>query len=134
MSCVAPSSSTMATDSCRGAHTVNTVPSGPTRAPRSRSSTTSGVRSVLAMAARLRSLSLEVLQAAQHLRDAPRLRHAPARRERRRSVEDLADRADARLIQMARETLQQRERIVFAPRVHAQPGIDERPNRSEEQT
>ena len=39
--------------------------------------------------------SFRVHQAPQHLRHAPRLRDAAARRERRLGVEDLADRADA---------------------------------------
>src|SRR5262245_30637911 len=115
----------MAIDWCRGAHTVNTVPSGTTRAPRSRSSTRSGARSVFAMAPRLVwGVRLEALQAAQHFSDAPCLRHAATRHERRAPVEDLADRPDARVIEMAGESLQQQQRIVFAPGVHAQPGVD----------
>ena len=39
-------------------------------------------------------------RAAQHLGDAPRLRDAAARRERRLGVEDLADRADARFVEV----------------------------------
>src|SRR6266540_6333831 len=129
MSCVTSSSSnTMASEVCRGAHTVNTVPSGTTRAPRSRSSTTSRARSVLAIVTRLRRRRLEALQAAQHFSHAPRLCHAASRRKRRGAVEDLADRPDAGVIQMAREPLQQRQRIAFAAWVHAQPGIEERTN------
>jgi ribosomal 50S subunit-recycling heat shock protein len=65
---------------------------------------------------------------AQHLGDAPGLGHAAAGRERFLGVEDLADRADARLAQMWRPNPSRKR----APRsrssgVHLQPGVDEGP-------
>src|SRR5947209_19121277 len=64
--------------------------------------------------------------APQDFGDAPRLRDAAARRERLDGVEDLADRADARLVQVRDEAFQKlaRARAVF--RVDFEPRVNER--------
>ena len=62
----------------------------------------------------------------QHFRHRPRLRDAAARRERLLGVEDLAERSDARLVQVRAEAVEARARARLVVRLHPQPGVDER--------
>ena len=50
--------------------------------------------------------------AAQHFRDAPRLRHAAARRVGLLGIEDLADRPDTRFVEMRQEPVEERARLL----------------------
>src|SRR5581483_7678825 len=61
----------------------------------------------------------------QHLGHAPRLRDAAARRIRRFRIEDLADRSDARIVEVLDESRQHLLRPVDVVRIHLQPRVDE---------
>ena len=65
---------------------------------------------------------------AEHFGDAPRLRDAAARNVRRLGVEDLADRAHARLVEVRLETIEQRARTGAVLGMQLQPRVDEGPN------
>src|SRR5436190_2560264 len=67
-------------------------------------------------------------QDAQHFGDAPGLRDAPARHERRLGIEDLADRSDTRVAQVAVETVEYPACAVAVLWIHLQPRVDERPD------
>src|SRR5437868_4910061 len=62
----------------------------------------------------------------ERLGDAPRLRDAPARRVRRLGVEDLADRAEARLAEVRDEAVEAAPRAREVARVELQPCVDVR--------
>src|SRR5215212_8804237 len=68
---------------------------------------------------------LQMNPATKYLGNAPRLGDAAARRVRSISVENLADRADAGIVEVRHETFERRARGVEVIRVHLQPCIDE---------
>src|SRR4051794_13509403 len=63
--------------------------------------------------------------APQRLRHAPRLRDAAAGGEGRLGVEDLADRADAGVVEVREHRLEETARAGVILGMHLQPGIDE---------
>ena len=65
---------------------------------------------------------------AQNFGDAPCLRDAAARGERRFRVENLVDGSDAALVQVVAETVQATARPGAVLRIYFEPGVDERPN------
>src|SRR5690606_8231241 len=62
--------------------------------------------------------------AAQHLRDAPRLRDAAATGVRLLRVEDLRDAADTEVVEVADQPLEQRARLGCALRIDAAERVD----------
>src|SRR5262245_20959908 len=63
---------------------------------------------------------------AEHLGHAPCLGDAPAGGVGTLGVEHLADRPDARLVQMLDEPVERAPRLVDAVRIHLQPAVDVR--------
>src|SRR3989442_3051107 len=65
---------------------------------------------------------------AQYFSYAPRLSDAAARCEWSLSVEDLADRSDARIVEMRHEALERMARAGDIVRIDLEPRVNERPD------